>query len=348
MTQAKLTRIAVDVMGGDFAPAETVTGAVLAARKGGVQLALVGDPARVNDELAKHDAKGLPIMVVPSEGIVQEGEPPALALRQKPKASIIVATGVVKQGMADAVVSMGSTGAAMAAAAVIMGVIEGIERPCLGGPVVGFSPKMIIVDVGTSVDCRPHQLASFAVTGDVFARRFWGIERPRVAMLSVGAEAGKGNKAVKEATELIKKTGVHFIGNVEGNDLPYGKADVVVCDGFVGNVVMKLTEGLGTTISDLLKERLSGKLDAAGLDEIVEEVYNRTNTVESYGGGPILGVNGVSIVGHGRAKADAIARAIGTAKHCVDTNLIPELNQRLSAVSKVTMAAPTPEKVEKK
>jgi glycerol-3-phosphate acyltransferase PlsX len=311
-------------MGGDFAPAEIVAGAVMAARSGGVQIALVGDPDKVNAELVKHNPKGLPIMPVPSEGVIMEGEPPALALRQKPKASILVATGMVKKGFVDACVSMGSTGAAMAAAAVVLGVIEGIERPCLGGPVVGLAPRTIIVDLGTNVDCRPSQLVSFAVIGDVFARQLWGIKRPRVALLSVGAEAGKGNKQVKETTDLMAAAGLNFVGNVEGYDLPTGKADVVVCDGFVGNVVMKLTEGLGGVIAERLRQQK--------LDQAAREIFEATNVVETYGGGPILGVNGVSVVGHGRAKADAVAKAIGTAKMSVEKGLVAQLNQRLASV----------------
>ena len=244
-TADEAVRIAVDAMGGDNAPGEVVAGAVAAAREGGVQILLVGDPEQVQAELARHDASRLPIMPVPSEGIILEGEPPAMALRQKPRASILVSTGLVKQGKAHASVTMGSTGAAMAAAAVVLGLSEGVDRPALGGPVVGVSPNTFIIDLGTNVDCRPAQMLSFAVIGDVFARQFWGVERPRVALLSVGEESGKGNRQVREVTELLEKSGLNFIGNVEGNDLSADKAEVVVCDGFVGNIVMKLTEGLG-------------------------------------------------------------------------------------------------------
>lgn len=339
MTQTNTVRIAVDTMGGDFGPTEMVAGAVAAARARDVSVVLVGDSVEVKRELAKYDAEDLPLTILPSEGVVVEGESPLKSFRQKPNASILVATGAVKKGMADAVVTMGSTGAAMAAAVVVLGVIEGIDRPCLGGPIIGYSPTTIIVDVGTSVDCRPHQLASFAVTGDVFSRQFWGVNQPRVAILSVGSEVGKGDKLVKDTTELMAETGVNFIGNIEGNDLPNNKADVVVCDGFVGNVVMKLTEGLGSTIVGRLRERLQGHLVEDKLNEALEEIYNLTNMVQSYGGGPILGVNGVSVVGHGRARADGVAKAISTAERCVETKLIPEMNARLNATSDVTTTA---------
>jgi len=346
--QTSMVSIAVDTMGGDFGPPETVAGAVAAARARDIRVVLVGDPVQVSRELAKHDTEDLPLTILSSEGVVAEGESPLKSFRQKPKASILVATGAVKKGMADAVVTMGSTGAAMAAAAVVLGVIEGIGRPCLGGPIIGYSPTTIIVDVGTSVDCRPHQLASFAVAGDVFSRQFWGVKQPRVAILSVGSEAGKGDKLVKDTTALMAETGVNFIGNIEGNDLPNNKADVVVCDGFVGNVVMKLTEGLGSTIVGRLRERLQDDLAEDKLNEVLDEVYNLTNMAQSYGGGPILGVNGVSVVGHGRAKADAMARAISTAKRCVETKLIPEMNARLDTTSKVTMAATSFNRPEKR
>jgi len=329
-TRRKATRVAVDAMGGDHAPAEIVAGAVQAARRDGVQVMLVGDQDRVQPELVKHDTRDLLVDTIPSEGVILEGEPPALALRQKPKASIMVASRMVKNGHADACVTMGSTGAAMAAAALVLGVIEGIERPALGGPIIGIAPHTVIIDLGTNVDCRPAQLLNFAVIGDVFARLWWSIERPRVGILNVGAEAGKGTRLVREASELLGKSGLNFIGNLEANDLPQNKAEVVVCDGFVGNIVMKLTEGLGLALSDHLRSRLEGKLPAPALDEVVGEVYELNNPAEILGGGPLFGVNGVSVVGHGRARAAAVERAIGTAKLAVESRLVANINEELA------------------
>ena len=325
-------RVAVDAMGGDYAPAEVVAGAVEAARNDKAQIALVGDRDGVQAELAKHETDGLPITVVPSDGVVLEGEAPARALRQKPRASILVSTGLVKKGLADASVTMGSTGAAMAAAAVVLGVIEGIERPALGGPVVGLAPRTVIVDLGSNVDCRPSQLVSFAVIGHVFARQFWGVERPRVALLSVGAEAGKGNRQVQETTALMAKSGLNFIGNVEPGELTTGAVEVAVCDGFVGNVIMKLTEGLGHGMADFVRGRLDGKLPAEDLDRLTAEVYEVNNVAETFGGGPLFGVNGVSVVGHGRAKAESVRRAIGTAKRAVEVDFVAHLNEELAQV----------------
>lgn len=329
-SRGKLIRIAVDAMGGDYAPQEIVKGAVQAASAGGVQVILVGDPQIVQAELVKYDTAGLPIGKIPSEGVILEGEAPALALRKKPRASILVATGLVKEGHADAVVTMGSTGAAMAASAYILGTIEGIERPALGGPILGIAPHTAIVDLGTNVDCRPSQLLSFAVIGSVFARQFFSVDNPRVALLSVGAEAGKGNRQVKETSELLAKSGLNFIGNLEASDLALGKAEVVVCDGFVGNIVMKLAEHLGTCMADHLRKRLRGKLSPGDIEDVAKEVFDLTNTVESVGGGPLFGVKGVSVVGHGRSKAGAIVRAIATARKAVEIRFIDKLNVELS------------------
>ena len=319
-------------MGGDYAPAEVVAGALAAARTGSVQIGLVGDPDVVRAELAKHDTDGLPVMAVPSEGVVLEGDSPALALRKKPKASILVSTGLVKKGLADASVTMGSTGAAMAAAAVVLGVIDGVERPALGGPILGLAPRTAIVDLGTNVDCRPAQMLSFAVIGHVFARTFWGIESPRIALLSVGTESGKGNKQVQETTVLLTKSGLNFVGNVEANDLPRGVVEVAVCDGFVGNIVMKLTEGLGSAMEVHLRKKFEGKLSEADMEELATDVYEVNNVLETWGGGPLLGVNGVSVVGHGRGKADSVRRAIDTARHTVEVGFVSGLNEELARV----------------
>ncbi len=325
-------------MGGDNAPGEIVAGAVrfAAARQG--QVMLVGDPDAVQRELAKHDTDGLPIGVVPSDGVILEDEAPAQALRQKPRASILVSTGLVKRGMADASVTMGSTGAAMAAATVVLGLARGVERPALGGPIIGVSPQTCILDLGTNVDCRPRQLLSFGAIGDVFARSFWGIDSPRVALLSVGAEAGKGNRQVRETTEMFEKSGLNFIGNVEADDLPNGAAEVVVCDGFVGNIVMKLTEGLGRQLEQHLRMRLRGKIDDEEIESLLRDFYEMNNVVETRGGGPLFGVNGVSIVGHGAARADAVERALGTAKLTIDTEFVERMNQQLEELDSRQLA----------
>lgn len=325
--------IALDAMGGDFAPAETVAGAVLASRTTGVSILLVGDEYLLAERLAAHPQSAvLPIAIVASEGVIEEGSQPVLDLRRNPSSSIAVATRLVSEGRADACVSMGSTGATMAAAAVIMGMMEGLERPCLGGPIVGLAPRTVVVDVGTNVDCRPSQLLSFAIIGEVFAAQFWGIERPKVALLSVGAEAGKGNRQVRETGELLQQSGLNFVGNVEGNDLPAGNVDVVVCDGFAGNIVMKLTEGLGQSLVKHLANVANGRIPPEAMNLIREEIIRGTNPVLYRGGGPLLGVKGISIVGHGRARAAEVANAIGTACMAVNMGFVDRLTERLRTV----------------
>lgn len=328
----ELVPIALDAMGGDFAPGETVAGAVQAAAAGGVAIALVGDPAALERELDRHDAARLPLQIVPSEGVVEEGEAPARAFRSKPKASIFVASQLVKMGKAKAVVSMGSSGATIAAATVLFGTFDGIDRGALGGPVNGLSPNTTVIDVGTSVDCKPQQLADFAALGSVMSRVVFGVQNPRVALLSVGAEDGKGNALVREATVLLEASGLNFIGNVEAYDIPFDRADVIACDGFVGNVVMKLTEGIGDSLVEDIRARMAGKMADADLEALCQRIHDVTNQAEAHGGGPIFGVKGVAVVGHGKARAGAVTNAIGTARRSVVARFIEEAEAELQRI----------------
>ncbi len=315
-----ITRIALDAMGGDHGPAVTVPAALRAIGRGGVAIALVGDRAEIESELDKFDdpAKKL-VQVVPALGVVNESESPALAYRSKPRASIFVAAGVVKAGKADGFVSMGSTGASIAAATVVYGTLDGIDRGALGGPVVGYAPNTVIIDLGTNVDTRPRLLVDFAALGNIMSKLIYRNENPRIALLSVGSEEGKGNALVKETTELLASTDLNFIGNIEPNDLPKGKAEVVLCDGFVGNVILKLTEGLGDAVVSHVKEVL-GETEES--EKLSKAIFERMNILEAFGGGPLLGVNGLAIVGHGASGVNAVANAIGTAKYVVSTGLI--------------------------
>ena len=289
MTDHPIT-VAIDVMGGDNAPAVPVEGSVLAAQQGKANILLVGNQNEVEKELSKHDAKNLPITVIPSIGKIEDTEAPALGLRQKPKASILMATHLVKSGKANAVVSMGSTGATMASAVVLLGTIDGIDRPAIGGPIVGSAPNQVILDLGSNLDCRPQQLVGFGVLGSVFSQHLLKIADPKIGLLSVGSEEGKGNTQIKDATELFKKSGLNFIGNVEGNDLVTGKADIVVCDGFVGNVVLKLVEGLSRSLVSQLQSALTNSIPAEVVSELINKLVSENNVVDSRGGGPIFGV----------------------------------------------------------
>lgn len=325
-----ITPIALDAMGGDHGPVVTVPAALKAIGEGGVAIALVGDAEAIQAELDKYDtpAKQL-VQVVPAEGVVEEGESPALAYRSKPKASVFVSAGVVKMGKAAGFVSMGSTGASIAAAQVVYGPLEGIDRGALGGPIIGYAPDTVIVDLGTNVDTRPRLLVDFAALGNVMSKHIYKKENPRIALLSVGSEEGKGNALVKETTDLLKATDLNFIGNIEPNDLPEGKADVVLCDGFVGNVVLKLTEGLGSAVVNQVKEALG---DTEEANELAQSIFEKFNILEAFGGGPLLGLNGLAIVGHGASGVDAIANAVGTAKYVISTGLIEEQQAELDRI----------------
>ncbi|MCI0815943.1 MAG: phosphate acyltransferase PlsX [Chloroflexi bacterium] len=333
MTQNAPYTIAVDAMGGDDAPATPVAGAVLAAREGNVRVLLVGDPEAVGRELAAGDAGGLAIEVVGSDGVVGEGEHPALALRRNPKVSIAVAVGLVKAGKADAVVSMGSTGATMAASVLALGLFPGLERPTLGGPFIGLAPNTAIIDLGANIDCRPSQLVGFAAMGATLMKAYRGIENPRVALLSVGSEDGKGNRQVQETHKLLEASGLNFVGNVEGHEIFEDKANVVVCDGFVGNVLLKFTEGLAVAAAAHLARALGADSPAvAQIKGIADQALR--------GGGPLLGVNGIAIAGHGRTSAAGVAAGIALAEKALAWDLVRIMRDDLAAVLERAEAAP--------
>jgi len=324
--------VAVDAMGGDHAPRELVAGAVQMARQEGIEVLLVGDQVAVEAELAQHEAEGLPIIMVPSVGVIQETDYPTQAMREKPRASVIEAAKLVKAGRAQAMVSMGSTGAAMATAALVLGLVEGVERPALGGPLLGQLVPTVLVDLGSNVDCRPSQLLGFAAIGVAFARSVQGIENPRVALLSVGAEEGKGNRQVREAYPVFQGSGLNFVGNVEGVDFFLDKADVVVCDGFVGNVLMKFAEGLGTALAHRLPALLRERLSPEAMSQVTEDLAALTNIAEVGGGCPLFGVDGVVIVGHGCSRAGSVAGAIALARHVVRSGMVEGVRRELAVL----------------
>ena len=337
--QANRVRVVLDAMGGDYGPEETVKGALLAAANSPVEIILVGDRDQVKSHLWGA-TDGLPITVVASEGKIIEEEHPVQALRQKPRASIVVATQLVKSGKADALVSMGSTGATVAAATLALGTLEGLERPCLGGPFLGLAPNTVVVDMGSNVDCRPSTLLDFAVMGSVFANQFLGTQRPRVGLLSIGSEEAKGNRQVREAYQVFKDSGLDFVGNVEGMDFFTGKADVIVCDGFVGNVLLKFTEGLGAAMSAYLKRVLTAKLPEDEVEPIATRVWEVNNLPKKMGG-PLFGINGYVVVGHGASRAEGVAGAIDTARRCVEVGLVDSMRRELAALRSGVTPAPS-------
>ena len=317
--------VALDAMGGDHGPKATVPAALEAVSSGEIAVALVGDPQAVSTVLAEHGAEKHPLLqMVPSDGVVEETDNPAMVFRSKPRASIFVCSGLVKMGKAHGFVSMGSTGASIAAATVTYGTMSGIARGTLGGPIIGYSPNTVIIDLGANIDIRPQQLADFGMLGSVMSRIIYSQENPRIALLNVGSEETKGNELVKGTAELLKNSQLNFIGMLEPYDLPLCKAEVVICDGFVGNIVLKLTEGLGKVISDHVREK-------SGDNGLANEIYSMTNQLATYGGGPLLGVNGIAVVGHGAAEASGIATAIGTAKLVHDNRFVAAQQKELAA-----------------
>ena len=327
-----LIRVAVDTMGGDFGPPETVKGALEGLDTHNIELLLVGDQNLLESELAHYDIKNKPVKVVASVGKIGDDEHPIEGLRRKPKSSIVVATKLLKSGDADLLVSMGSTGASMASSVFILGLMDGLERPCIGGPFLGVAPRTVLVDMGSNIDCRPPLMLSFAALGSVFSQKFLGIDNPRVGLLSVGSEAAKGNRQVHESYQLLQESHLNFIGNVEGMDFFTGRADVIVCDGFVGNILMKFTEGLGTALSHYVEQRLAAHLPAAELAKVSSDLWETTNMPRTMGG-PLFGVNGMVMLGHGSCRASGIAGAIHTGVRCAQIGMVESMRQELAQLS---------------
>ena len=321
-------RVVVDAMGGDYGPPETVKGGLEAFRDHNIELILVGDRDAVEKELANYDTSGKVVRVVPSEGKIGDDEHPIEGLRRKPKSSIMVTTKLLKSGDADVAVSMGSTGASMASSVFVLGLMEGLERPCIGGPFLGVAPRTVLLDMGSNVDCRPSLMLSFAALGSAFARQFLEIENPRIGLLSVGAEEAKGNRQVQESYQLLQESHLNFIGNVEGMDFFTNRADVIICDGFVGNILMKFTEGLGTALSRFVQRRLEPVLPADVLAEVSADLWQTTNMPRTMGG-PLFGVNGAVILGHGSCRASGVAGAIDTGVRYVELGLVESLRDEL-------------------
>ncbi len=324
-------RVAVDVMGGDYAPHETVKGAIAALNVHDIELLLVGDTVAVERELVNYDVSGKPVTVIPSVGKIGDDEHPMHAFRQKPNASIIVGTKLVKGGQADVLVSLGSTGASMATSAIILGMMEGLERPCIGGPFLGLAPRTVLMDLGSNVDCRPSLMLNFAAMGSVFSHKFLGINNPRVALLSVGAEESKGNKQVQESYHLLEKSHLNFVGNVEGMDFFTDKADVIVCDGFVGNILIKFTEGMGSALSGYLNDQLASSMSEEETARVLSDLWHATNLPRTMGG-PLFGVNGAVLVGHGSSRAEGMTGAINTAVQYVELGLVESMREELTEI----------------
>jgi len=326
-------RIAIDAMGGDHAPDQIVAGALRAREELGIEVLLVGDPDQVQASLEQHHHKS-DIEIVPSEGMVEMHEEPLTSIRKKPKASINVAMELVKKNRADAVVSAGHSGAAMASALLRLGRLKGIDRPAIGAvlPTMVAGKSVLILDVGANVDCRPKFLDQFALMGSIYSRSVMEVEDPQVGLLNIGEESSKGDELALRAYELLEKNSrISFVGNAEGRDVLSGDFDVVVCDGFVGNVLLKFAEAIGEVLLQILREELPqgirGKLGVGMLKPNLRRIGQRIDHAE-HGGGLLLGVAGICIISHGSSQAPSIFNAIRLAKEAVDHQVLDQIQSQ--------------------
>ena len=323
-------RIAIDAMGGDNAPDEIVSGAVRAQAELDVDVVLVGDPQQVETAL-KHHTQASEIEIVPSEGTIEMDEEPLTGLRRKPKASINVAMDLVKQKRADAVVSAGHSGAAMAAALLRLGRLKGIDRPAIGAvlPTLIAGKPVLILDVGANVDCRPKFLEQFALMGTIYSQYVLGNPEPKVGLLNIGEEPNKGNELAIQTHQLLEENSqIPFIGNAEGRDVLSGNFDVIVCDGFAGNILLKFAEAVGEVALQILREELPrglhGKAGVTLLRPNLKRIKQRMDHAE-HGGGLLLGVGGVCIISHGSSQAPTIFNAARLAKDAIDNQVLDRI-----------------------
>src|SRR5215469_1626963 len=325
--------IALDAMGSDRAPKPEVEGAIQAARHYGVRVLLIGPETTLKPELSRHlSAFRLPIEIVHArEYITMEDK--VDAIRAKRDSSMRVGLRLVREGRASGFVTAGNTGAAMATAKMVLGALPGVDRPALAAVFpTSVGKAAILLDVGANVDCKPHNLEQFAVMGEIYSRSIFGTHRPRVGLLSIGEEEGKGNELTREAYALLRQLPLNFAGNVEGRDLYNGNVDVIVCDGFIGNVALKVSEGLVTTVRYLLKESLKSTISSQVgflLSRRAFEDFKKRLDYSEYGGAPLLGVRGVCIVGHGSSNEKAIMNGIRVAAEFAETEINDKIEKGL-------------------
>lgn len=327
-------RIAVDAMGGDHGPTVMVPGAIAGARAFGVDLALVGRRADIEPLLRPRDAAAVDVEVIDAPDVIEMDEHPAQAVRRKPHASMVIALEHVRGGGADAMVSAGNSGALVAAALRTVGRIPGIERPAIAAFLPARASSTLLLDLGAVTDPKPCHLVQFAQMGSIYARLALGVPAPAVALLSNGEEPTKGNQLIQAAYPLMAAdSALTFIGNIEGKDLLSGKADVVVADGFTGNVALKVAEGTAAALMDALQAELTRtpprKLAALALRPAFRTVRSRLDYAR-FGGAPLLGVNGAVIIAHGRSNADAIRNAVGVARHVIESRLVDEIRAAIT------------------
>lgn len=331
-------RIAIDAMGGDFAPRQNVSGAISAARrsKGRLEIVLVGDKVQIQNELSRHfRIQDLPLSIHHASEKVEMDESPANALKQKKDASISVAMQLHKEGKVDAVVSAGNTGAALASALFQLRKIRGVNRPAIGSLLPNGRSATLLIDAGTNVDCKPHQLLEFGIMGSIYMHQMFSIANPRVGLINIGSEKGKGNEQVQATYELLEQSNLNFIGNIEGGDILRDKVDVAVCDGFVGNVILKFAESFNQVFSSNLRRRIGKRLQyliGAYLLRPAFRRLKRTFDYAEYGGVPLLGVNGVVIICHGSSSPKAIRNAVFVAEKIINQKVNEKIEQHLKLI----------------
>ena len=332
-------RIAVDAMGTDLAPQAEVEGAVVAARAGLGRVLLVGPEPELKRRLAQLGAARLPIEIVHASEAVTMEDHAAKSFRRKRDSSMRVAARLVRDGLADGIVSAGNTGAVMTTAKIVLGSLEGVDRPALAAVVPNSrGAATVLLDVGANVDSKPQHLEQFAVMGEIYYRVIFGAARPRVGLLSIGSEEHKGNDLTREALGLLRKLPLNFVGNVEGRDLYNGRVDVIVCDGFIGNVALKISEGMVEAISSLLKQAFASSVSSkAGylLSRKALGRFKKRLDYSEYGGAPLLGVKGVAMIAHGGSNANAIKNAIRVAAEFVEGGINEKIERELASASLV-------------
>ncbi len=330
-------KIAVDAMGGDFAPQSIVEGAILAAKQHGVKIVLVGDEDQISKELSKYPTSKLPIYIHHAPFVVAMHDSPSAVIRKMKDTSIKIALDLAKEGQVSGVVSAGNSGAAMALSMYILKKLEGVDRPAIATIHPTTRGNTVLIDSGGNVDCKPIHLVQFAMMGDAYAKNILGKMEPRIGLLSNGEEEGKGNELTREVHNLLSGTDLNYIGYVEGRDLNNGEVDVIVCDGFVGNVALKVSEGLWETIHAILKmeakDNIRAKVAYFLMRRAIRRLEKRLDYSE-YGGAPLLGVNGNCVICHGSSNAKAIMNAIllalNLAKQRLNEHLIIELKEKLN------------------
>ena len=322
-------RVAVDCMGGDRAPHELVAGALAAGRAAPLHLLLVGVPPSLAPLVPAEAVRSGQVEIVASAGAIPEGASPLTALRATPNASMAVTMRQVASGRADAAVSAGSTGPVLLAAVREIGMLKGVRRACVGRQILGLHPETFLIDLGPTIDCEPRHLLEFGVIGATYMRVFGGIADPSVALLSNGREPGKGNRVVKEAAGLLARSGLRFVGMIEGHHLMQGAANVVVCDGFVGNVALKSVEGLGRELAAWLRREAAGTLPLERADDLANRLIELTNPIELQGSLPLLGIRGHVVMAHGASDRHAIRAAIAQAVHAVRGGFVETLRRAL-------------------